>query len=99
MNAPDYDPFRPRREPARSIYEAFQAEATHRRSRSVDDWIRGERDTVQSTAARLAPSFGLRPPTTDEVEIAERLARGHIDYGLKWALYVVEAMHQPEPTT
>lgn len=95
MSNDDYDPFRPRQEPARSIYEAFQAEAVHRRQREVDVWIRAERDAVHSTAARLASERGLRSPSITEVEEAERRARGHIDYGLKWALYVVEAMRRP----
>lgn len=96
MSVPEYDPFRPRREPARSIYEAFQADAAHRRLREVEVWIREELDVVHNTAVRLAPSYGLRPPSIAEVEAAERRARGHVDYGLKWALYVVEAMRRPE---
>lgn len=99
MSQAEYDPFRPRHEPARSIYETFQAEATHRRQREVDVWIRAERDAVHGTAARLAQNYGLRPPSIEEVEEAERRARGHIDYGMKWALYVVEAMRRPDAAT
>ncbi len=95
MSSADYDPFRPRHEPARSIYEAFQEEAAHRRHREVHVWIRAERDVVHNTAVRLAPTYDLRPPSIGEVEAAERRARGHIDYGMKWALYVVEAMRRP----
>ena len=94
--SPGYDPFQSRHEPARTIYEAFQAEAAHRRQREVDVWIRAERDVVHSTAAQLASEYGLRSPSIAEVEAAECRARGHIDYGLKWALYVVEAMRRPE---
>lgn len=97
MSKTGYDPFCPRQEPARSIYEAFRSEATQRRQRAVDVWIRAELDVVHRTAAHMAPAYGLRPPTVAEVEAAERLARGHADYGAKWSLSVVERMRRPAP--
>lgn len=92
---PTEDIFRPRNEPARSIYDAFQDEATKRKGRTVEEWLSAERSAVFTTACELAVRFRLRPPTLKDVEMAESCARGHIDYGAKWAYYVTEAM-QPK---
>nr|WP_241019530.1 hypothetical protein [Burkholderia sp. Ac-20345] len=89
------DIFEPRREPARSIYHAFQAEATKRKGRSIDEWLAAERDAVFREATHQAQSLGLRAPTMDEVVSGERYAAGSVDYGAKWAYCVVEAMHKP----
>ena len=87
------DIFQPRREPARSIYEAFQAEAEKRPGRSFEEWQAAERDAVYREAAHQARKLGLRCPTIDEVVSAEQSACGHADYGAKWAYRVTEAMH------
>lgn len=89
-----HDVFRPRHEPARSIYDAFQAEASKRKGRGVDDWMTAERDTVFREAAHQAQKLGLRVPTMDEVIRAERYASGSVDYGAKWAYGIVEAMRK-----
>ncbi|WDD90274.1 hypothetical protein Bsp3421_000097 (plasmid) [Burkholderia sp. FERM BP-3421] len=89
------DIFEPRREPARSIYHAFQAEATKRKGRSVDEWLAAERDAVFREAALQAQRLGLRVPTMDDVVSGERYAVGSVDYGAKWAYCVVEAMRKP----
>lgn len=100
MKSEQYDPFEPRKEPARSIYLAFQKEAGKREGRLVHDWTRAERDAVHAEAVRQAHRLGLRVPTLQEVVDAERYARGHIDYGAKWAFYVTEAMNRaPEGHT
>lgn len=94
MTTDQYDPFEPRKEPARSIYLAFQKEAGKRRARSVEEWTAAELDAVHAEAAVQAARFDLRVPAIQEVADAERSARGHIDYGAKWAFYVTEAMHR-----
>lgn len=100
MRADYYDPFEPRKDPARSIYLAFQKETGKRKGRSVEAWTAAERDAVHAEAAAQAGRLGLRVPTVQEVAFAERSARGHIDYGAKWAFYVAEAMHRaPEVET
>lgn len=86
------DPFRPRHEPALTIYVAFQREATHRESRHFEAWAEAEIQAVHQAAAIKAQEMGLRVPTRRQVEQAEVRARGHVDYGLKWALGVAEAM-------
>lgn len=86
------DIFEPRHEPARSIYNVFQAEATKRKERSVDEWLAAERDAVFREATRQAQMLGMRVPTMAEVASAERYATGSADYGAKWAYGVVEAM-------
>ena len=88
------DIFEPRHEPARSIYRAFQTEATKRKGRSIDEWLAAERDAVFREATHQAQRLGLRVPTMDEVVSAERYAAGSVDYGAKWAYCVVEAMRK-----
>ena len=87
------DIFEPRNEPAKSIYTAFQNEAANRKSRSVTEWVKAERDAVFREAAHQAQKLGLRCPTMDEVASAERYAMGSVDYGAKWAYGIVDAMH------
>lgn len=86
------DIFEPRHEPARSIYLAFQAEAAKRNGRSVDEWIKAERDAVYRECVNQAQMLGLTAPSLDEVAAAERYACGSIDYGAKWAYQLVRAM-------
>jgi hypothetical protein len=86
------DIFEPRNEPAKSIYLAFQDEATKRKGRSVPDWTQAELARVHSEACNHAQRLGQHAPTLEEVARAESSAKGHIDYGAKWALRVAEIM-------
>lgn len=83
---PIRDVFEPRHEPARSIYLAFQKEATKRAAKTVEEWTRAEIEVVHAEAAAQATRHKMRAPTITEIERAERYARGSVDYGLKWAL-------------
>ena len=95
-DAAGYDrAFRPRSEPAGRIYDAFQEEAGHRGARVVEAWQRAAREAVHVAACSLASRYGLRAPGIEEVAAAERYAMGHIDYGAKWAITLVEAMRRP----
>lgn len=87
-----YDPFRPHQQPAQTIYDAFQSEATHRRQRTLDEWIRLEREAVHRSACQHAEHYGLTKPSMQDVEEAERYARGSADYGAKWAYGVASKM-------
>lgn len=87
------DPFKPTRDPARSIYEAFQAAAAHRAGRSPDEWMAVERDAVFKEAVHQATKLGLRAPSIAEVESAERYAVGSVDYGATWIYRVVKVMY------
>jgi hypothetical protein len=89
-----YDVFEPRHEPAKSLYLAFQEEAAHRKRRDVSDWGRLEVDAVLSKATALARDLGLVAPTRAQVEIAERSARGHVDYGAQWAYALARVMRE-----
>jgi len=91
-----FDPFAPRHEPARSIYEAFQAEAAHRPSRNLNDWIAAERQAVYLTSVRLAANMNLAAPTLEQVRSAETYALGSIDYGAKWAYALCKVMRPVE---
>lgn len=77
--------FRPITEPARTLYDAFQAEAGKRAGRSVEEWSVAEAGAVWSAARDYAQQQGLAVPTMAQIESAELLARGHTDYGSKWA--------------
>jgi hypothetical protein len=84
--------FRPRFEPAASIYDAFQAEAKKRPLRSVEEWRREENAAVLKAATEAAQRFGLTPPTPDMVRSAEIYASGSVDYGSQWAVTLVQSM-------
>jgi hypothetical protein len=88
------DIFRPLHDPARSIYDAFQAEATKRKGRSVEEWQTLEREAVLNAAVYQAHILGLNIPTIADVLNAETSAMGHCDYGSKWAYGVVRAMKE-----
>jgi hypothetical protein len=88
------DVFEPRHEPARSLYLAFQTEASNRKERSVDEWMAAERNAVFREANHQAQMLGLRIPTMDEVISAERYAVGSVDYGATWAYRIVEVMQK-----
>ena len=90
-----YDPFAPSHEPARSLYEAFQAEAKLRKSRPLAVWIEAELDAVHRAACACAARLGWPQPTRAQVEDAERYARGSADYGSKWALVLERSMRPP----
>lgn len=84
--------FRPTCGPEASIYDAFQSEASLRPGRSFEEWHRAEVAAVLRASVEAAELYGLRPPTRDDIQRSERLACGHVDYGAKWAIYVVQVM-------
>lgn len=86
------DHFRPRHEPARTIYDAFQAEAMNRKLYSIDEWLQNELNAVLSAAVKYAESNNLRSPTMAQVRAAELSASGHTDYGAKLAYAVASKM-------
>jgi hypothetical protein len=86
------DVFRPRHEPALTIYDAFQAEAKHRKGRTFDEWASAERLAVWRAASEYARQHGLREPLMAEVERAESYAMGSVDYGAKWAYQIERSM-------
>lgn len=88
------DVFRPRMEPHRSIYDAFQAEARKRKSRSVKEWTEAEMSAVYQAALAAAADqkFKLKQPTMDAVRRSELYARGSADYGLKWVCELLRSM-------
>ncbi|KKM93807.1 hypothetical protein LCGC14_1204720 [marine sediment metagenome] len=86
------DVFRPLREPARTLYDAFQKEVLNRAGRDIEQWQGAERGAVWLAARDYAQQHGLRVPTIAEVNQAGNLAYGHIDYGAKWAYGVARTM-------
>ena len=97
MKPEEYDNiFRPKREPERTLYDAFQAESEKRSNRRLEEWLIAEVHAVWRAARDYAKAHNLRVPTLEDVEAAERSAYGHIDYGAKWALYVADYMRAAE---
>lgn len=94
-----HDPFEPSREPARTIYRAFQQEAAMRKGRSLQEWILAERQAVWEAAKTYAREHGLEAPSLKQIEAAERYAMGSVDYGAKWAWAVERHMLPPRGTT
>ena len=90
------DVFRPTREPARTLYDAFQREAEKREGRDFEDWHSAEMNAVCNAARQYAQSHGLTVPTFEQVCDAEVSACGHVDYGSKWAYRVAEMMQNAE---
>lgn len=86
------DVFRPPHEPAQSIYDAFQAEALLRKTRSFPEWSEREIEAVRLAATSVASLHGLQPPSLEMVRRAEAYSRGSIDYGAKWAHTLVRLM-------
>lgn len=90
------DVFRPKRQPAQAICDAFQKESELRDRRDVDEWVKAERQVVFEEACVQASRMGMICPTLEQVIQAEQSAYGHVDYGAKWAYGVVDAMRREE---
>ncbi|RCW66255.1 hypothetical protein [Pseudorhodoferax soli] len=84
--------FRPTHEPARLLYDAFQAEAKLRKQREVGNWIEKERLAVWTAARDYAQQHDRPVPTLEQIKAKEQLALGHTDYGAKWAYGVAELL-------
>lgn len=91
-----HDIFQPRHDPARSIYNAFQDEASKRKGRTVEEWTEAEREAVFNASIRQARIMKLQAPSLEDVIRAEQYARGSVDYGAKWAYGVAEVMAPPK---
>lgn len=87
-----FNMFRPKTEPARSIYDAFQTEAKNRPNCHYSEWIEAERVVVWQVARRWAKENEIVPLSLKEIERAEDYASGHVDYGAKWAYRVAEML-------
>ena len=90
------DVFKPRHEPARTIYDAFQDEAEKRDGRHYLVWREKECLAVLNAACDYAEKHGLIKPTLEEVQSAEMSASGHVDYGAKWAYGIRDVMERVE---
>ena len=86
------DIFRPTREPARTIYDAFQEAALKRDKSKWSEWIQKEREAVYEAAVNYARNHDLTVPTMNRVEFEEDRAMGHTDYGAQWAYGISEYM-------
>ena len=88
--------FRPRSDPAQAIYDALVAEMEFRQHN--DDWEEAERNAVHHAAMIYANKNGLRIPTREEIERAERQAMGHFDYAAKFAYGVADTFKGQIPS-
>lgn len=90
----NYDPFRPRHEPALSIYDALTAEQEHRKGRDFEAWNKAEINAVYEAAKIAFERAELPIPTLADVQSAELYARGSIDYGATWVHSLTNAMRK-----
>lgn len=90
------DPFRPRVEPARTIYDALIAEAGKRAGRTPEVWIEAEKQAVLKAAQAYAAQRGFAAPTLAEISMAEAVACGHTDYGAQWAYGVARLLERAQ---
>ena len=86
------DDFRPRHEPARTIYDALLREAEHRNRRTHKEWLEAETQAVWKAARDYAQQHSLRVPTIADVHSADRQGCGHIDYAVKVAYALASTM-------
>jgi len=84
------DVFRPPFQPARRLYDAFQRQARNRDHDS--EWQEHEAEAVWREASEYARMRGLQEPTLQQVKLASEYACGHVDYGSKWAIKIVDLM-------
>lgn len=94
-----HDPFRPRHEPARSIYDALTAEQAHRKGRDFEVWNKAEINAVYEAAKIAFERADLPIPTLADVQSAERYAQGSIDYGATWVYALTNAMKKRKETS
>lgn len=87
-----FDALRPRNDPARAIYDAFQAEALLRHRRDLDEACTKERQAVHRAACEYAKSHGWSEPKMLDVQQTELYARGSADYGATWAYALARRM-------
>ncbi|WP_414487090.1 hypothetical protein [Stenotrophomonas maltophilia] len=92
------DPFRPRHEPARFIYDALTAEQAHRKGREFEVWNKAEINAVYEAAKIAFERADLPIPTLADVQSAERYARGSIDYGATWVYALTNATKKRKET-
>ena len=84
------DIFRPKSEPARTLYDVFQTEAKLRK----DGWQEREELAVYLVACSCAETLDMRAPTLQEVKDAASYASGHVDFAAKWVYRIVEKMKE-----
>ena len=83
-----YDHFRPRNEPARTIYDAIMKAGEAWSDDSPDGWEKTIQLAVWTAARDYAQQTGLRVLTMEEIREAEWTALGHVDYSAKFAYRV-----------
>jgi HD-like signal output (HDOD) protein len=73
-------------------------EADQRDSRPGLTWIEAERSAMHTAVNSLRSRWGLPEVNIAAIERVENMARGHVDYIHKFALYCAElALGQNEP--
>lgn len=84
--------FRPHSQPAQMLYDTLVKESHLRALRTVDEWIKSERQVVWSAALKYALRNNLNRPTIEQIELAEHQAIGHSDYAAKYAYAVSDIL-------
>ena len=73
--------------PAKRIQQVFYKESEKRDSRTLEEWQEKELLAVWRATNEERARDGKGPVRIGAVKDAERMARGHIDYSMKWAFY------------
>lgn len=80
------------------IWELEEAlsDKTQQRGKDPEVWIAAERKVMHQTVNELRSKRNRQPVAIAEIEKAERLAVGHVDYVRKFALYCAEIVFKEE---
>jgi hypothetical protein len=82
--------FRPSRQPAQRLFDAFQDEAKNR----TGNWEHKERLRMFREARDYAHENGLKVPTMDQIRQCESMAIGHTDYAARWAYGISDLLEK-----
>lgn len=86
----------------RPVFEAIRAklnqETELRIGRSLEEWILAERECVMREVNRQRQLLAYEPVGIATIERAERLAVGHTDYIMKYALAAADLVFRKEAT-
>ena len=80
--------------PAARIQKALYKEAENRKDRHYSEWIPAELAVMHNVTNLERAKLGKKPIGIEKIEAVESMARGHIDYSLKFALYCEDLVNE-----
>jgi hypothetical protein len=85
--------FKLREKLAATLYATLIEESKKRPERTIEEWVKAEREAMYNTAKKIAEEHNLYTPAMDEIKSAERYALGSVDYATKWSYAIVRLMN------